>query len=235
MPSQVKLQYSKENLGFFNLINQVHKTVEEYKKSKPVSTYNEDNTEIGRSDGYAVFPELLENFRQGHSVTLESFRKSLSDRGVVDIDFQNKILNLVLQNKSGLQFALGRIMNQILLNKNFLLIMNADYKLEIEVEDEDSINLIFKGVWEDPNTDPRTPAIEACVKVNMTPGIVAIDDFKLTKLSDSANDAFKYLEANQKNILMQLFIFIKNILGFNSELRLEEKQKEDPSWSLNPK
>jgi hypothetical protein len=117
-----------------------------------------------------------------------------------------------------------------------MLAMDPEYKISMEVNRNNNVTLVFKGTWDDVNKEPREPAISASVSINITPNTVAITDFDITKIQDSevANSAYKYLEDNQKNILEKLLSWIQRFFGFNSELRLEERKKDDMEWGITP-
>ncbi|CAM2839625.1 Uncharacterised protein [Legionella steigerwaltii] len=237
--AKVNLEYATNGLGFFTKIKKINSIICESKKKDSISIFDaKDEKEIGRDRSYAVFPELrIENAK----ITLESFRRCLNNRGIQDLAFQNKILNMILQNRDGVQFAMNKIVDSLLyLEDEYPIWMRPDlpeYKIELEVDNNNSVNLIFKGIWETLTTDdsagPKENAIEACIKINISRDLVAITSFDLTKLSDMPNvtKAFELLEANQQNILMKLITFIRHVLGYNSELRLEERQENDRSWS----
>ena len=232
--SKVNLIYATDGLGFFTKVNMIRGIIDKYKKDSAIAKFTEaDEFEISRGASYAVFPELLTGVKEGHSVNLNAFRKSLTDRQITDIAFQNKILNLTLQNKSGVQYAMGKIVDGLFIDNELLIMMNHNYKLELEVDSNNSVNLIFKGVWEDVKEEPRQPAFEATVKINITPEKATITNFDLTKLSDTpeTSTAYDLLIENQQNILMKLITFIKQILGFNSEFTLEKKDENDANWA----
>ncbi|HHF7382627.1 TPA: hypothetical protein ACPSKF_003158, partial [Legionella anisa] len=227
-------------LGFFNQISQVNAIISQSKKKNSLSQFTAaDDVEICRGMSYAAFPELVELVNEGGQITVDGFRSCLKNRGIDDLAFQNKILNMTLQTREGVQYAAGRIIDTLLLDNQCYMWMLRDFpyfKIELEVDDNNSINLIFNGTWEafvteDP-TGPRENAVKACVKINISREMVAITSFELTQLSDnpSATRAFELLEANQQNILMKLITFIQHAFGYNCEFRLEEQQEDDQSW-----
>jgi hypothetical protein len=233
MPS-INLKYATNNHGFFSNIDKIKTILSAHKQENDIATFDiKDESEIGRGQSYAVFPEL----KQGQKITVQSFRKSLEDRGVVDPEIQNKILNLILQNKAGVHYAMGNVINFLLLEKGFDLLMNAaGYTIELEVNGPMDVDLVFKAEWDNFREEPREASIAANVKINITPNSAAITDFTLTKLADStvANSAFEFLQDNQQNILMKLITLIKHALGFNSELRIEQSNENDNDWVNTP-
>ena len=230
----LNLKYATDGLGLFSKIAKINTIISNYKKTHSISEFTAaDDVEIGRGRSYAFFPELAEFVAQGGQITVDRFRQCLTNRGINDVAFQNKILTLTLQNKSGIQFGMGRIIDGLFLENGFLLAQNPDYQIDMDVTHDDRVSLVYTGVWEDPTTEPRTPAIKACVKINISPDMVAISAFDLTKLSDNpvATAAYHLIEENQQNIIMKIITFIMHVFGFNSELRLEEKQEGDLSWA----
>lgn len=233
MTKKINLKYSNAQPGFFSAAKQMSNIINQSKKDPSISTFNErDDFEIGRGASYAVFPELKEQVSQGKKITVTDFRRSLSERGVTDEAFQNKILNFTLQNKSGIQFAFGKIVDKLMLENDFLLTMNPNFKLNLKVESDQSVSMQFIAFWKDPTNAPEEPAIGLDVKVKITPDQIFIDRFDLQRFSDNpvAKDAMDFLQANQQNILMQLITYIKRVLGFDSELRLEQKGSNDENW-----
>ena len=238
MTKKISLKYSNDQLGFFSTAKQMSDIINESKKDKSISTFDgRDDSEIGRGMSYAVFPELKEKVNDDEQITVEDFRNALSTRGIKDEAFQNKILNFTLQNKSGIQFAFGKIIDKLLLENDFLLTMNTDFKLNLQVESDESVSMQFIAFWKDPTNAPTELAIGLDVKVNITPDQIFIDRFDLQRFSDNpvAKEAIDFLESNQQNILMKLITFIKRMLGFDSELRLEQKNENDESWVASNK
>ncbi len=234
MTNTLNLKYSKMDLGFFSGIAVVNKVMQEFKGEDSLAVFNIDHeTEIGRGLSYALFPELRRDVIDGGQVTIESFRRALTTRGVSDIDFQNKVLCMILQNKAGIQFPLIGIIDILFHDNGHQLVRNASYELSLEVNSEYDLTLVFKGTWDLYNTEPKEPAISVSASVNITPDMVAITDFNMTKISDSpeANAAYNFLENNQQNILEKILSYIKRFFGFNSELRLEETNDGDVSWT----
>lgn len=229
----VNLKYATNNHSFFSNLRLMENIIKDHKKSNPIATFDQrDETEIGRSTGYAVFPELKAQVQAGTPISVDDFRHALAQRGIYNPAMQNKILNFTLQNKAGLQFAMGGIVSALMAEAQLAMAMNHNYQLNIEVNGPDDVTLVFDGVWEDVTVEPREPAVSAHVEINITPSKILITDFNLTQVGDSAaaNQAHDYLLSNQQNILMKLLTFIKHLFGFNAELRLEQENKEDQSW-----
>lgn len=225
--NSLNLKYSRHSSSFFSNINKIHEEIKEYKNSASLSAFTQAHeTEIGRGKSYAIFTELRNDVTQGRKVTIESFRNALITRGVTDVDFQNKILALILQNKAGVQYPLGNIVNGLFLENNFQLIMNANYGLELNVNNNNDVTLVFTGTWDDYSENPRKAAIKVNAEVTITPDMASISNFKISQIADTpqANAAFKFLEDNQQNILQKIITFLKEIFGFNSELRLESNE-----------
>lgn len=237
--TKLNLEYATNGLRFFTQIQSANSIIRESKQNGSISTFNaEDENEIGRSSSYAAFPELrVKNTK----ITLDVFRRCLEDRGIKDAAFQNKILHMTLQSRACIHYAMNKIVDSLLYLENENPIWMSpylpEYKIELQVINNNSVDFIFKGIWQTLATDSQTgetvDAVETCVKINISRDVVAITSFELTKLSDMPNvtKAFERLEANQQNILMKLITFIRHILGYNSELRLEEQEENDPSWA----
>lgn len=224
----LNLKYSRYS-NFFSKVSQIHKEIKKYKNSTSLAEFTkEDDNEIRRGTSYAVFPELQDDVKQGREVTLQTFRNALDTRGITDTDFQNKILYLILQNRAGIHFAFGNIVNGLFHNdeNDFTLIMDRDYTLEMKVNGDNEVTLVFEATWDDYSKDPRLPAITVNIEVNITPDMASISNFNISQTAETpqANAAFKFLEDNQQNILQKLITFLKEIFGFNSELRLESNE-----------
>ncbi len=230
----LNLTYATDGLGFFSKIESMKTIISNHKKTNSISEFTQaDEIEIGRGSSYAVFPELVVLVKQGGQITIGLFRECLNARGIADVALQNKILNMTLQSQAGLQFAMGKLVDGLFFEHDFLLVQNPNYQIAMEVMCDGSANLIFKGVWEDPMQQPREPAVAVSVKINISPDMVAITGFNMTKLSDASvtTAAYDLIEKNQQNIIMAIITFIRHFFGFNSELRLEEKQEGDLSWA----
>ncbi|KTD62830.1 hypothetical protein [Legionella shakespearei] len=215
--------YSK----FFTNIAKIRNEIKAVRGSANMSVFTEaDAREIGRGKSYAVFPELIKDVDEGRTITIESFKTALTDRGITNTEFQNKILYLVLQNRAGIHYPLGNIVNSLLLENGHQLLMNRNYNVALKVNSSNEITLVFKGVWEDFTQDPRVPAIEADVEVKITPEKAEIINFHLTKIADTeqANNGFQFLQENHQNILSKLITYLRDMLGFDTGRTLESKE-----------
>jgi hypothetical protein len=231
----VNLKYTSYS-KFFSNVKALRQEININKSRKPVSKFSEkDEIEIGRGASYALFPELLDDISKDRQVTVKSFKQALSDRGVTDIDYQNKILFLILQNKAGIQYYMGDLVNSLLLENQYQLLM-SNYDLELKVNSSNEVTLIFKAIWNDITQDPRVPAIEANIEVSITPGNAKIANFNLTKIGDTeqANNGFKFLQDNQQNILGKLITYIMDVFGFDTGRTLESKEDDSEESSLSP-
>ncbi|WP_298622544.1 hypothetical protein, partial [uncultured Legionella sp.] len=140
---------------------------------------------------------------------MDAFRHSLKARGVTDVIFQNKILSLVLQSKAGLQFALGNVLNGLLMDNNHMFLMQSDYNVNINVIDGQHIKLTLEGNWRNIRSETDAPDLKADITVDISSEKVSIESFQVTQLSNSpeTKSAFKFLEANQAGLLEKIFIF----------------------------
>lgn len=212
---------------FFTNIAKIRKEINVNKDSAYISEFTDaDEREIGRGKSYAVFPELVKDVNEERDITLESFQNALAKRGIIDPDFQKKILYLVLQNRAGIQYPIGNIINSLLLENGFQLLMNRNYGLELKVNSANEVTLTFKGVWEDFTQDPRVPAIGAHVEVRITPEKAEISNFYMTKIADTeqANAGFNFLQENHQNILLRLITYLMDLFGFDTGRTLESRE-----------
>ncbi len=227
--NSLDLKLSKSNLSLFSDIAAAKFDIEKSEKLKSLAEFTKaDEFEIGRGKTYAVFKELKNDV----NVTIESFRNGLATRGLLDTELQNKILCMTLQTKVGIPFALGNIINSLFLNNKHNLLMNPDYELALEVNNDKKVTLTLKGFC-DAIINIKDPAISFSISVAITPASVVISNFTITQLSDSqeASNAYKFLEDNQQNILEKIVSYIKQFFGFNSELKLEDSNDQDFSCS----
>lgn len=138
---------------------------------------------------------------------------------------------MLLQNRAGIQFRLGSSIMDVLSGRGGIFTLQEDYGLELVVNSNNSVDLVYTAKINEKNgwTGEATEAFNANVTINLSPEKVTIKDFDISKVndSDSTNQAFHALQGEQKNIIMKLLTFIKYTLGFDSELRIEEKQEED--------
>jgi hypothetical protein len=214
----------------------MNEVVLHFKVSDVINDFNlADENEIGRGESYAVFPELAEMVNQEEKITIDAFRNSLQSRGITDTTFQNKILSLVLQSKAGLHFALGNVLNGLLMDNNHNFLMQPNYHLNLEVLDNKHIKINFTGNWRNIMNETDTPDLRANVSVDITPNKVSIESFQVTQLSNSpeTKSAFEFLEANQANLLEKIFIFLKNLFSLNADIEIENVSKDNLPWYLN--
>lgn len=227
---------SNNSFNFFQNLKKMNEVVLGFKVDHVINDFGAaDEKEIGRGESYAVFPELIEMVQNEQIITLETFRNSLSTRGVTDTTFQNKILSLVLQNKAGLQYALGNVLNGLLLENQHNFLMKPNYNLILEVHDKNNIKMKFTGNWHNLNTYSDVPDLSANISVDITPNKVTIESFQVTQLSDTpeTRNAFAFLEANQVNLLEKIFIFLKNLFGLNADIEIENVSRDNVPWYLN--
>lgn len=216
----------------------MNEVVLHFKVSDVINDFSSaDEKEIGRGESYAVFPELAEMVNNEEKITIDAFRNSLQSRGITDVTFQNKILSLVLQSKAGLHFALGNVLNGLLMENNHDFLMQPNYHLSLEVLDNKHIKINFTGNWRNIMNETNTADLRANVSVDITPNKVSIESFKVTQLSNSpeTKSAFDFLEANQANLLEKIIIFLKNLFSLNTDIEIENVSKDDLPWYLNSK
>lgn len=229
---------SNNSFNFFQNLKKMNEVVLHFKVSDVINDFNSaDEKEIGRGESYAVFPELAKMVNNEEKITIDAFRNSLQSRGITDITFQNKILSLVLQSKAGLHFALGNVLNGLLMENNHNFLMQPNYHLNLEVLGNKHIKINFTGNWRNIMNETDTADLRANVSVDITPDKVAIESFQVTQLSNSpeTKSAFEFLEANQANLLEKIFIFLKNLFSLNADIEIENVSKDDLPWYLNAK
>ncbi len=227
---------ANSSFNFFKNLEKMNEIILHFKLTDVINDFNAaDEREIGRGASYAVFPELATMCQNYQQITLDAFRNSLKTRGVIDVAFQNKIMSLVLQNKAGLHYALGNILNGLLMENNHTFLMQSNYDLQLNVKDKDHIQLVFTGKWRHLTNEDGSPDLSATAIVNITPNKVCVDSFQVTQLSDTTEtkDAFRFLEANQATLLEKIFIFLKKLFGMNADTELENVKKDDVPWQLN--
>lgn len=222
MAKSLDLRFSKSTFYFFSQLTAIKEEIKEIKSNAgpDIRFTKADELEIGRGNSYALFDELKDS-----KITIDSFRRSLAKRGVVDLDLQNKVLCMILQDKIGVHFVLAKLVNSLFLDNDHTLLLNStNYELSLEVNNNKKLTLVFNGIWEDYTTAPRIPAISVRTAVTITPEAVAVNKFEITQLSSSgmASNAYQFLEKHQQNILEKIISYIKQFFGFNEELRLEE-------------
>ncbi|MBL7478978.1 hypothetical protein [Legionella bononiensis] len=222
--------------NFFSKIKLMNNIVLKFKKEDIINDFSsDDETEIGRSDSYAVFPELVQQVKQQHQITLDDFRTSLARRGISDRTFQNKILSLILQSKAGIQFGLGSAFNALFTDSQHQFYLTADYNLSIEVKNNQRVKLIYSAGWRDITKTTTEPELTARTEVDITPNRVALDKCIITQISDSpeAKNAFAYLESNQVNIVQKIILFLMNYFNLNSDIEIENVYYDKTPWNLN--
>ncbi|MGC1181976.1 hypothetical protein [Legionella sp.] len=237
----LNLKHAKRNLGFFSNITKMNKKVKEFKLLNSLVKFTQvDEGEISRGSSYAMFPELIDDVNKGGKVTIKSFRQALDERDIDDLDFQNKVLYMVLQTKIGLQFGLGAILIDWFNSQDNKFAINQDQsKASLEVTSNEKVTFIFKFILDDITIDPRKPAISALIYIDITPQKVAITDFNITQISDTPNasDAYQFLKDNQQNILEKILekilSYFKQLFDLNNGLELEKDNDENFSWSDN--
>lgn len=217
--------YTNSHTAFFPKIKEIDARLK--LQDKDAIGTQKDIREISRGDTYALFDELCGDDK---TVTIESFREALSQRGVNDKDFQDKILFLLLQHRGGIQYKLGKLVSDILMeNHNIMLGVKDNYGLNLEVNSPTEVSLTITTILQekDPwHSSKQTPTIETAVKVNITSDMVVVKNFEVTKLgkSDTASQAFKALEDNQSNILKKFITLIRHAFGLDSELRIADSK-----------
>jgi len=231
----INLVYSRYDLGFCPVVANMKRLVQQAKRSNLIAEFtSRDEDEIGRGMSYAMFPELRQWVDNGQSISIDAFRDCLNQRGVHDPAFQNKILNLTLQTKSGIHYGLGALFIELCSAHDLHVSTEPDYKVSLEVIDNTSVDLVYKQTFYRPEEESVEQGVRVEVRVNISERRAAIRSFNVENLSDVSHPVYDFFMANQQNILFQLITFIKNLLGFNSDLRLEEKDRDDHSWVPNP-
>ena len=229
----VNLIYSRYDLGFYPVVAEMKRLVQEAKKNPNIAQFTpQDDNEIGRGTSYAMFPELHASVTAGHHVSIEAFRACLNQRGVHDPAFQNKILNLILQSKSGIHYGLGALVIGLCHQHDLPVAGRPGYTATLDVLDNKSVDLVYKQELYLPSADSIGQEVSVEVRVNISEHAAAIRSFNVENLSDVSHPVYDFFMANQQHVFFQLITFIKNLLGFNSELRLEEKCRDDHSWVL---
>lgn len=195
-----------------------------------------DEKEIGRAGPYAVFSELKELVdQQKKRLTVQDLRASLSQRGVSDPIFQNKILSLILQNRAGIQFGLGLAFATLFTESTHPYCLNSNYDISIEVKNSQQVKLVYTANWQNITKQSRATELGARVEIDITPNRVAIDQCIIAQISDSpeAKAAFDYLNANQVNIIHKIILFLMNYFQINSDIEIENVYYDKTPWNLN--
>lgn len=224
----INLKYAKKDSGFIADLTEIKTIIENNKDSDRVFSDLDEN-EMGRKSSYALFPELQEDVKQKNQLTTARFRQALAERKVDNTDFQNKILAAFMQSKAGIQFGLITTIDNLLLTDKFQLFKNEEtQKFSMEVENEHSVLLRFKGTWEDQSYD-SLPIVEAEFAISISPEMIELRSCQLTQLADNefADGVFNVLQQREQNIFEKILSYVKQLFGYGNELKLEETTKED--------
>lgn len=238
MGKTLNLIYSSaERLNFFGKIKQIGGIVFKFKSEGVINDFGTaDENEVGRGDSYAVFPELQTMFESGEKITLAALREGLRSRGVVDQFMQNKAMTMLLQCKAGMHYAMGNVLNGLLLENghNFL---TRRYDVKFEVQSPNHVKLVFNGTWQNFMKDPREDSLQARVEIDITPERIAIYNFNVTQISKSpeAEQAFRFLQNNQTSIWQKIVTFFKTYFNANSDLEIENVALDNKPWHENTK
>ena len=159
-------------------------------------------------------------------------RNGLKQRGVSDVIMQNKVLSLLLQNRAGLQFAMGSILTTLFLDNGFQFVMNSNYKVNLEVKNKQVVKLIFQGNWHNILDESKESAIFADVEIDITPTKATISTFQLTNIAENeeTNNAFDFLLANQASIIWKIIIFLKTWFNLNRDIEVENANQDKCAW-----
>jgi|LauGreDrversion4_2_1035121.scaffolds.fasta_scaffold38481_5 hypothetical protein len=228
--TKVNLIYSNTSLPFFNTLNVVTEELQR-QKTDEVQINDKDENEIGRGNSYAFFDEL-----KNKAITTTLFRQSLIDRGITDLNFQNRIFNLILQNRDGIQFGVCRVLETLIIGNNFKIFhpQGMDNDIQLHAIDEQHVELVFKSTYSDmSNVEQENPAFDIEMRFVISTDRVDITTFEFTKTSDTAEteNFFNFLNEHQANFLMKFIIMIKQWLGMDVGIRLEDTQTSRPSSS----
>ena len=223
--ASIDLIYGNKSSGLFNPINQAISLLNNL--SKPLHhNFNEiDEAEIGRKDSYAYFDEL-----KGQHITTQRFKQSLQRRGIVDEVFQNRILDLILQSRKGIQFGLGNTILALGHENNFEYSLNRETEIKLNVISQDKIELECKFQLMDTQLVPLQPALSVDIRFLITPTSVHISTFKFDKISntENTNNFFEYLQNNQENFFWRFIILIQKLLGMNVGIQIEQTKENAP-------
>ncbi|MGL6029659.1 MAG: hypothetical protein ACRC0M_07765 [Legionella sp.] len=223
----IDLRYAKKSSEFISDLTEMKTTIKNKKDSDRVFSDLDEN-EISRNSSYALFPELQEEVKQKNQLTTARFRQALAERKVDNTAFQDKILATFMQSKAGIQFGLITAINDLLLTDKFELFKNnKTQKLTMEVENEHSVLLRFKGEWGDGYNSQPIVGVEFAISIS--PEMIEIRSCQLTQLADNefADGVFNVLKQSEQNIFEKILSFVKQLFSHNHELRLEETTKED--------
>jgi hypothetical protein len=95
------------------------------------------------------------------------------------------------------------------------------------VIDEQHVELVFKSKYNDmSNIDHLQPAFDIEIRFLISPDKVDITTFEFTKTSNTTETEgfFNFLNEHQANFLMKFIIMIKQWLGMDVGIRLEDTQ-----------
>ncbi len=239
MGKTLNLIYSSpERLNFFGKIKQIGGIVFKFKSEGVINDFGTaDENEVGRGDSYAVFPELQTMFDSGEKITLAALREGLRSRGVVDQFMQNKAMTMLLQCKAGMHFAMGNILNGLLLENGHNFLMRPNYDVKFEVQSPNHVKLVFNGTWQNIMVEPREDSLQARVEIDITPERIAIYNFNVTQIGKSpeAEQAFRFLQNNQTSIWQKIVTFFKTYFNANSNLEIENVAIDNKPWNENTK
>ena len=236
MAKSLNLIYASSNISFLNKIKMINAIVFKYKSEGVINHFGPaDEKEVSRGESYAVFPELAQGFKEGQEITIAALREGLRSRGVIDEVMQNKAMTMLLQCKAGIHFAMGTILNDILLTNGHQLLMSNEYDVKLEVKGPDHIKLVFTGVWQNFLKVPKVDCLAAKVEIDITPKRIAIYNFDITQLNNSSEavNAFKFLQNNQKSIWQKIIIFFKTYFNTNTDLEVENSSVDKVKWKDN--
>ncbi|MFT4058995.1 MAG: hypothetical protein QM652_05540 [Legionella sp.] len=239
MDKTLNLIYScPTRLNFFGKIKQIGGIVVKFKSEGVINDFGTaDENEVGRRGSYAVFPELQTMFESGEKITLAALREGLRSRGVVDQFMQNKAMTMLLQCKAGVHYAMGNVLNGLLLDNGHDFLMCPDYDVKFEVQSPNHVKLVFNGTWQNIKKDPREDSLQARVEIDITPERIAIYNFNVTQISKSpeAEQAFRFLQNNQTSIWQKIVTFFKTYFNANSDLEIENVALDNKPWHENTK
>ncbi|WP_131795865.1 hypothetical protein [Fluoribacter gormanii] len=175
-------------------------------------------------------------FDDGKKITLSALREGLRSRGVADQFMQNKAMAILLQSKAGIHFAMGNILNGLLLENGHNFLIRPGYDVHFEVQNPNHV-MVFIGTWQNIMNDPREDSLEARVEIDITPQRIAIYKFNVKQITQSpaAAQAFKFLQNNQTSVWRKIVIFFKTYFNVNSDLEIENVAIDQKPWHENTK
>lgn len=196
----INLNYATKESPFFSKLNIIKQAVVE--KSEVAPFNNEDEFEIGRGNAYAVLSEL-----EGQKITIQSFRDALNNNGITDQAFQNKILNMLIQHRVGIQYRLGSHLLDFINHANTVatcfFTTDPDYKVKIKINNN-SVDLIYKAIVNERDllTSSTSKAFNATITINISSEKSLIKEYNITKINNSiqTQDVFNQLKSKQQDI-----------------------------------